>query len=57
MDDDTDHLSTMSHPKYSNIENITISIEGVEKLLDNVNKHKARGPDIIPNIILKTCSK
>ena len=30
MDDDTDHLPTMSHPKYPNIENITISIEGVE---------------------------
>ena len=31
MDDDTDHLPTMSHPKYPNIDNITISIEGVEK--------------------------
>ena len=57
MDDDTDHLPTMSHPKYPNIENITISIEGVEKLLDNINIHKASGPDKIPNIILKTCSK
>ena len=38
-------------------ENITISIEGVEKLLDNINIHKASGPDKIPNIILKTCSK
>ena len=33
MDDDTDRLPTMSHPKYPNIENITISIERVEKLL------------------------
>ena len=57
MDDDTGHLPTMSHPKYPNIENITISIEGVEKLLDNINIHKASGPDKIPNIILKTCSK
>ena len=47
----------MSHPKYPNIENITISIEGVEKLLDNINIHKAIGPDKISNIILKTCSK
>ena len=30
---------------------------GVEKLLDNINIHKASGPDKIPNIILKTCSK
>ena len=57
MDDDTDHLSTMSHPKYPNIENITISIEGAEKLLDNINIHKASGPDKIQNIIFKTCSK
>ena len=57
MDDDTDHLPTISHPKYPNIENITISIELVEKLLDNINIHKASGPDKIPNIILKTCSK
>ena len=57
MDDDTDHLPTMSHPKYPNIENITISIEGAKKLLDNINIHKASGPDKVPNIILKTCSK
>ena len=57
MDDDTDHIPTMSHPKYPNIENINISIEGVEKLLDNINIHKASGPDKIPNIIFKTCSK
>ena len=57
MDDDTDHLLTMSHPKYPNIENITISIKGVEKLLDNINIHRASGPDKIPNIILKTRSK
>ena len=57
MDDDTDHLPTMSHPKYPNIENINISIEGVEKLLDNISIHKASGPDKIPNSIHKTCSK
>ena len=57
LDDDTDHLHTMSHPKYSNIENITICIEGADKLLDNINIHIASGPDKIPNIILKTCSK
>ena len=57
MEDDTDHLPTMSHSKYPNIENITISIEGVEKLLNNIDIHKASGPDKIPNIILKTCSK
>ena len=57
MDDDTDHLPTMSHPKDPNIENITICIEVVEKLLDDINKHNASGPDKISNIILKTYSK
>ena len=57
MDDETDHLPTMSHPKYPNIENITVSIEGIEKLLENINIHKASGPDKIPNIIPKTCFK
>ena len=57
MDDDADHLPTMSHPKYPNIENIAMSIEGVEKLLDNINIHTASGPDKIPNIIFDTCSK
>ena len=47
----------MSHPKYPNIENITISIEGVGKNLDNINIRKASGPDKIPNIIPKTSSK
>ena len=55
MGDYTDHLPTMSHPKYPNTENI--SIEGVEKLLANINIHKASGPDNIRNIILKACSK
>ena len=57
MDDDTDHLPTMSHPKYLNIENIPISIEGVEKLIDNINIHRASGPEKILTIILKTGSK
>ena len=56
MDDDTDHLATMSQLKYPNIEEITISTEGVKKLLDNINIHKTSGPDKITNIILKTGS-
>ena len=57
MDDDTDKLLTMSHSQYPSIEDIAISIEQVEKLLYNINIHKPSGPDKIPNIILKTCSK
>ena len=45
INDDIDHLPTMSHPKYPIIENIIISIEGVEKLLNDINIHKASGPD------------
>ena len=51
MDDDTDHLPSMSH---TNIENMTVSIEGVEKLIDNINIRKTSGPDKISNIIIKT---
>ena len=36
---------------------IAISIDGVEKLLNNINIHSAGGPDRIPYIIIKTCSK
>ena len=57
MDDDTDYLPTISHPKYPNNEDINIGIEGVETLLNNNNIHKASGQDKIPDIILKTCSK
>ena len=32
-------------------------MEGFEKLLNNFNIYRASGPDEIPNIILKTCSK
>ena len=47
----------MSHPKYPNIENITIGIEGVEKPINNINIHKASEPDNSQNIILNICSK
>ena len=56
MDDDTDHLPSMSHPKYPNIENIALSIDGFEKLLNNISIQKAFGPDKIPNIIFMTYS-
>jgi hypothetical protein len=40
----------------STIQNLQITVEGVEKLLKNTNPSKAMGPDRIPNIILKTCA-
>ena len=51
MDNGTDHLPSMSH---TNIEDMTIGIEGVEKLVDNINIRKTSGPDKISNIIIKT---
>ena len=57
MDDGTYHLPTMSHLKYPIIENIPISIEGVEKLLNIIKIHKTSRPDKIPNITQKICSK
>ena len=38
------------------IQDITISVDGIRKLLSNINPNKAHGPDAIPNIILKTCA-
>ena len=55
--DDTDYLPTMSHPRYPNNEDIAIGIEGVEKLINNINIHNVSGPEKISNIILETCSK
>ena len=34
-----------------------ITVEGVHKLLLNINTKKASGPDEIPNHILKSCAK
>ena len=41
----------------SNIGKITITIPGIEKLLNKINTSKAKGPDNISNIILKNCAK
>jgi len=38
------------------IPTLTITLKGVEKLLANINTSKAIGPDMISNIILKTCA-
>ena len=36
--------------------NITISTPGIQKLLANLNPHKATGPDLIPPTVLKELS-
>ena len=55
-----DHLEEtpkLNEPRYPKIDNLHISIEGVEKLLHNLDPNKASGPDNIPNKILKLCAK
>ena len=41
---------------YPNIDEITVSSDGVCKLLQDININKAMGPDLIPNIVLKSCA-
>jgi len=38
------------------LENIVITVEGVEKLLKNIKPFKACGPDSIPNMVLSKCA-
>lgn len=55
-----DHLEetpNLNEPRYPKIDDLYISIEGVEKLLHNIDPNKASGPDSIPNKILKLCAK
>ena len=41
---------------YPSMDSITVSTEGVQKLLDGLNIHKASGPDGIPSRLLKELS-
>ncbi len=38
------------------ISGINVCPNGVFKLLSNLNAHKAAGPDMVPNMVLKTCA-
>ena len=42
-----------NHP---DIDNLSVTSEGVNSLLKNVDVNKAIGPDLIPSIILKRCA-
>ena len=41
---------------YPNIDELTVTSDGVCKLLQDININKAMGPDLIPNKILKSCA-
>lgn len=51
--EDTDHLPQITKPKFSCMPEIHVNVNGVQKLLSELNIHKATGPDEIPSRILK----
>ena len=52
-----ENLPDINTESYPPIPDLQISTEGVQKLLAQVDPKKASGPDGIPNIVLKVCSK
>jgi hypothetical protein len=54
--EDTTNIPQLKGKSYSKIDKLTITVPGVEKLLNQLKVNKATGPDAIPNRILKTCS-
>ena len=51
--EDTSDIPTPDGEPYSSMPEITVSIEGVQKLLQKLNPQKACGPDQIPAKILR----
>ena len=51
--DDHSPLPIMRGEPISNIEQLSIEVNGVYNLLVNINPHKAMGPDGIPSRLLK----
>lgn len=50
-------LPEIAEQSYPSIPELNITVEGVYKLLSQLNTKKASGPDNIPNMMLKTCAK
>ena len=48
----TDHIQ-----QCPDIDQIVVSQDGVQKLLQDIKTEKATGPDSIPNLVLKECAK
>jgi len=55
-EDPKETLPTLPQSNYPSISDIIINIEGIEKLLRNINISKTSGPYNIPNWILKNCA-
>jgi hypothetical protein len=54
---DSQQLPPLSTPSHPSVSNISISEEGVLKLLRNIKQNKASGPDQIGNPVLKECAE
>ena len=51
--EDTDYLPNLGPSPYPDLANIKVHVQGVVKLLKNINPHKATGPDNLPSRLLK----
>ena len=51
--EDLASIPRLEGDNYPSMDNITVAVEGVEKLLRNIKAHKASGPDNIPCRLLK----
>ena len=51
--EDTSHVPSPSGRPYQSMEEITVTKQGVRKLLQKINSRKTCGPDMIPARILK----
>ena len=54
--EDISHIPSLSGPKFPDISGLTITVNGVTKLLSNVKPNKATGPDNLPCRLLKEAS-
>ena len=51
--EDLEHIPSKEHSPYLSMPEIIITSPGVQKLLSEINPHKAHGPDNIPARVLK----
>jgi len=50
-------MPNCNNDPYSAMSDITVSCDGVQKILESLDLSKAPGPDSIPTKILKVCAK
>ena len=54
--EDISSLPDIGHSNIPSMTDINITVAGVEKLLKNLQAHKAAGPDNVPARVLKECA-